>query len=496
MSLAKRFTSGLIWNFIGKVVIALFGTIISILIARKLGKNNLGIYASIITIPATLRLFTSLGFETILNIKLPMINTMEDSIEKMRFLIRKLIFYRVAIVLATAVLLYFATPLLQDLFKEVNFSKFLPFIVLYLITLMFFSYLTMIFRALLRIKLVSIIEGINQSINLLLLMLFFAMGFKITGILSSFIISTILSISILMFLGKNYLFGHSTTVKIKDSYEIGATALLGGLMAFALGTQADIIVLNFFDIPSEKIGYYFLCFSLVSMLGLPVQGLGPLSQSVFSELHAREGNPGLAISWSLITEVLVLMSIPIYVFAIFNAEIIIEVLYGTQFSEVASYFKIFAAFSSIAILVGSCFCMPIFYLIQRKTTGLKIQLAGGILNLVLNFILIPPYGVVGVVVATGFSLALTGITKMLFVHYYTKAKLPLLFELKILIACFIALLPAIFVHGTDLISLLLKIIIYGIMLIAVLYLLKPLSDQTKELVKTLDNQAFAFVKYF
>ena len=477
-------------------MMGILGAIITILIARKLGKTELGIYASILTIPSTLRLFTSLGFETILNVKLPVLNTLEDSIKKMRFLIRKLFLYRIVIILVTAILLYFAMPLLQGFFKDVILPKYIIFIILYFSTLVTFSYLTMIFRALLRIKLVSIIEGINQFINLLLLTLFFAMGYKIGGILSAFIISNLLTTFILIFLGKDYIFGHTSPVKLNESYEIGAAAALSTFIAFGLGAQADIIIMNYFNVPSEEIGFYFICFSLVSMMVLPLQGIGALSQSVFSEKYSKEGNSGLALSWSMVTQVYTLLSIPIYIFAIFNAKIIIEFLYGSQFSEVAVYFKIFAIFTCITILGGAAFCMPVFYILRRKALALKIQFAGGILNIVLNIILIPKYGVWGVVVATGFSQSLVGIVNMLFVRYYIKVEFPLIFEMKILLACIIASMPIAFDNGSGFISILIKIAIYGFGFIAMLFLLKPLSEEAKAFVESANKRIFAFARFF
>ena len=496
LSLSKKFTFGLIWNIIGKTMMGIFGAIISILIARKLGKTELGLYASILTIPTTLRPFTSLGFETILNVKLPVLNTLEDSIKKMRFLIRKLFLYRIVIIFATAVLLYFAMPLLQGFFKNVSLPQYIILIIFYLGALMIFSYVTMIFRALLRIKLVSIIEGISQLINLLLLILFFAMGFKIAAVLSAFIISSLLTTFILIFLGKDYIFGDTSPMKLNESYEIGAAAVLGAFIAFGLGTQVDIIIMNYFNVPSEEIGFYFLCFSLASMMMLLLQGIGALSQSVFSEQYSKKGNSGLALSWSMVTQVSILLSIPIYIFAIFNAKTIIEILYGGQFSAVAVYFKIFASFGCITTLGGAAFCMPVFYLLRRKKLALKIQLAGGILNIVLNIILIPKYGVWGVVLATGFSRALGGVIQMLFVRYYINAEFPLIFELKLLFACLIALIPTVLVEGSDIIAFLLKMIVYGFGLVALLFLLKPLSEKAKAFVESTDKRIFAFVRFF
>ena len=496
MSISKKFTFGLIWNLIGQSMIGFLGAIISILIARKLGKTELGIYASILTVPATIRLFTFLGFETILNLKLPILQAMEKGKEKMRYLIRKFLFYRLVVISIVAIFLYLVEPLLQKFFREINFSLYLPFIVFYLGTLMIFSYLTMIFRALLKIKIVSTIESINQFINLLLLILFFTLGFKVEGILSAFIIANIVSIFVLIYLGRDYIFGHTSTVNLYESYEIGAAAAFGAFISFGLGKQADIIIMNYFNVPSEKIGLYFLCFSLTSMMVLPLQGIGALSQSIFSEVYAKKATPGLAISWSKVTEVVVLFVIPLYAFAIFNAKIIIEVLYGNQFSEAALYFKIFAGFSCVSILVGSSFCSPVFYLLRRKKLALKIQFAGGILNIVLNIILIPKYGVWGVVVATGFSQSLAGIIKMLFVRHYIKVDFPLIFEIKILLACIIALIPVAFVNGSGLILILIKITIYSLGFAAILFLIKPLSEEAKAFVESADKRIFALVRFF
>ena len=496
MSVSKKFTYGLVWNFAGKVVIGLLGAVASILIARKLGKEGLGLYATIISIPVIIRLFTTFGFETILNVKLPALQHVTSGKEKTRFLVTKFLFYRIGIILIVAAMLYPAKPILHWFFKEIDFSFYLPYIILYLASLLLFSYVTMIFRALLRIKIVSIVEGVNQLLNLLLLALFFAFGAGVTGVLNAFIISTFLCLLFLIFSGKDFFLGRKSPVKLEDSYEIGVTAAIGGLIAFGLGTQVDIVILNYFEISSDRIGFYFLCFNLVAMMSLPVQGMGPLVQSAFSELYAREGEKGLADSWVLVTQVLVLLSLPIYVYAIFDAQAIIEFLYGKQYLETTEYFKVFAIFSCISILAGSSFCMPVFYLLRRKALALKIQFAGGILNLILNIILIPKYGVWGVVVATGFSMALTGIVQMLFVRHFINIEFPFIFELKILLASVLSLMPTLLVSGNDFIALLFKLLVYGIGFIALLSLLKPLENKEKNLIKNIDSRFFAIVRFF
>ena len=112
MSLVQRFASGITWNIVGKIFLGLMGFTISILIARSLGKDNLGIYATLLTIPAIMRLFSTFGFETSLNIKLPMLMAKKQE-EQCVFLIKRLLVGRLFIAVLFCLGLYFSLPVLE-----------------------------------------------------------------------------------------------------------------------------------------------------------------------------------------------------------------------------------------------------------------------------------------------------------------------------------------------------------------------------------------------
>ena len=137
--LAQRFTSGMSWNVVGKVLLCVMGFLISILIARSLGKENLGIYATLLTVPTVLRLFSSLGFETILNIKLPAFSVLQDGKAKMRFLIQNLIWIRLCIVGVILIALYFFFAPICELIKKPELSAYLLPISLYFVMLVIIS---------------------------------------------------------------------------------------------------------------------------------------------------------------------------------------------------------------------------------------------------------------------------------------------------------------------------------------------------------------------
>jgi O-antigen/teichoic acid export membrane protein len=63
----ERFISNISWNVFGKVCvqILLFG--VSILLTRYLGKERLGVYATLLVIPSFVRLLNQFGLETLIN---------------------------------------------------------------------------------------------------------------------------------------------------------------------------------------------------------------------------------------------------------------------------------------------------------------------------------------------------------------------------------------------------------------------------------------------
>jgi O-antigen/teichoic acid export membrane protein len=499
MSLAQRFTSSLIWNSIGKAILYCSGIATSIIIARGLGKVNLGIYATLITIPAMLRLFSSLGFETIFNLKLPVYSLAPNGRDKMRYLIQRLIGLRLFITIIILGSLYMCFPLIGKFLKKPELIQYFLPLALYFVALTTLSLISMIFLALLRMKVASIVDGFNQMLYLggiLILVWFLRLG--IDGVLYAFVISTITTICVYMVLGKEYVWGKTTSIEgeRRELVEIGATALVSSMVTFGLGSQIDILLLNYFGVSNEDIGVYHLGYSLALMLGLFSQGIGGISQSVFSEAYTRQDDAGLSISWTMVTKVFIIMALPIYMFALLHAYSIFKIFYGVEYVGTSGILQLFIISTALRIIIGSSFCMPAFYLLQQKRNGVYVQIAGGVVNLILDVLLIPLYGVWGAVWATSFSLVMTGIGQVVILSRKIEIVPPFVFAGKIMIACTIALLPTFFFEIFNVYLLLAAGLVYGILFILTIAVLKPLDEQEKEMVKAVSPQFAAVVRYF
>ena len=110
MSSFQRFISNISWNVLGKVCvqILLFG--VSVLLARYLGKEKLGIYATLLVVPTFVRLLNQFGLETLINKKIPELNVLDPSGKQARYLIQRLLAIRLGTSLLFSIVLYVGLP--------------------------------------------------------------------------------------------------------------------------------------------------------------------------------------------------------------------------------------------------------------------------------------------------------------------------------------------------------------------------------------------------
>ncbi len=498
MSLSKRFLVGFQWNLIGQIAFVSIGLIYSAVIVRGLGPNDYGLYVSVLAVFTIIPLLINLGFEQTINVRLPGLMVKAEKVGRgnVVYLIRTLFSYRLIISLCACIILYFFAPQIALLIHQAGISSYLRLASIYVLFTGLISFLSMVFIAQLKIKFTRTLRIFQQITALFIAYILLKAGLGINGILYAIIIASILTFSIYFFFSKRYLFRKSTKFNLSGFYTIGLTAWLIGFVSYALGKQTDILLLNYFEIPTSEIGFYNIAFSLTLMLSFLGIGSGPIFQSIFSETYEKRGTEGLADSWYIVAKIGLLFFLPLFVFALLYAPSIIMIIYGSEFASVSAAFRILALFKIVYVLTNASFALPVFYLINKKAIGLYLRISAGVLNLILDVVLIPRYGVLGAVFATGFSTALIGLLEIGVVIKAIKAKLPLIFDLKIFLVFSIALLPTLLIKGETVIPLILKGFIYGITSIPLMMILKPIEEQDKQFVKLASEPLYRLLRYF
>lgn len=485
-SLAQRFASGITWNIVGKILMGVMGFFTSILIARALGKANLGIYASLLAIPAIMRLFASFGFETSLNIKLPILMT-ERKETHCVFLINRLLLGRLCISALFCLGLYFLLPLVERWLHLHEIRNYFPYLACYFFCTGLISFVSMIPRALLQIKAVSLLESLNQLGTLFLLCIFaLIFGLTIGGVFTAHIISTGMVAFIFIILFRHLYVGSSSSFNMREVYEISVTAALSSLLVFGLGQQIDIVLMNYFKVEKGAIGFYYLAVSIVTMFSFLSIGIGSLSQSSFSEQYARRGNEGLVVTFPIIVKICVILSLPFGFFGIVFAQDLIHSFYGVEYLDAVILLQVYAFCWCIQIIIGSNVCSPLFYILHHKKTLLTFQLLIGCLNIILDLILIPLYGALGAVMATGASAVLIGLIMVIYLWKKIGINFPWLFEIKIIVICVLGVLSSYWIEGVDFIHLLAKGVVFLIVFLLMAKWLRPLEESDRLLIRSVN----------
>jgi O-antigen/teichoic acid export membrane protein len=381
------------------VQITLFA--ISILITRTLGKERLGVYATLLVIPAFVRLLNQFGLETLINKKLPELNVEDPSGNQGRYLVRRLLLVRLVSSLVFCGLIYFFLPHYLDFIHMPELLDYRTALILYFLVITVESLLSTLFMTRLRYKIVSMVETSSALLNLVLLGVFISLGYGIMGVLYAYILAVCLSIFAYLILSVKDLQGESAQPELKEMKHLAWASYGISLLSFGLMTQSDIVLMNYFHVEHANIGYYHLVTSLGLMAGFVLTGVGPLALSIFSEVYAVESYGGLARSWRQIVGFSAFLTIPIYVFIFFNADVLITFIFGAQFMPAAPLLTFYIGFLGLSVVLGTNFTVSTLFVLHRRDTAMRSTVEGSALNVGLNLMLIPKYGVTGALGATG-----------------------------------------------------------------------------------------------
>ncbi|MDP2728026.1 MAG: polysaccharide biosynthesis C-terminal domain-containing protein, partial [Dehalococcoidia bacterium] len=277
---------------------------------------------------------------------------------------------------------------------------------------------------------------------------------------------------------------------------LGIVAWGSSLIAMALNKQIDIVFLNIFSRPSSEIGFYNLAYSLSVQLYVLALGLGPLAQATLAEGYAKTGQEGMRRGWALFTKFDGALELPVFIFAIFYGQQLITTLYTGVYAPVFSIFYPFALVRLLILISGSTFCTSIFYIIHKGQISLSLRMAAAVANVVLDVVLIPIWGVMGAVVATSVATLGAYTLEMVFLWRYIRPSFPFVFQGKLLLALLLAIVPTFVLGGEGLFTLLGKAAIYAVTYVTILFLIKPLGEEDKNLLRAIDPRLYAIAKWF
>ncbi len=217
------------------------------------------------------------------------------------------------------------------------------------------------------------------------------------------------------------------------------------ILLMSLYTRVDGIMLERL-VGSYENGIYAASFRLLDMVNQLGYLFGVLLLPMFGAMLGRKENVSnlTRLSFNLIFTVLWAVALIGY----FNAEQIMSALYRVSDPSLAPVFKLLIA-SSIGF--GTTFIFGTLLTAARELRLLNIiAVSGFLLNIVMNFILIPYYGAEGAAIATVFTQLLTAIVQVIYSFRRINLVFPKVYPLRLLSFILVTMLLIWFIHGLNL----------------------------------------------
>lgn len=259
-------------------------------------------------------------------------------------------------------------------------------------------------------------------------------------------------------------------------------------LAGALAAWTDTIMLGYFC-TSFDVGIYNAALPTAKLLGVGSGAFATIFMPVVSELYARDKVAELKNVFYIVTKWIFAITLPVFLLMSLFSEEIINIMFGSEYIVGAAALSILAFSYFIASLFG--LAAPLLQSYGKTKIIMGCGFISASVNVFLNFLLIPPYGVNGAAVATGISTVLVSVIFLVFVYRIGKMQPFRINYLKPIIASVIAVLVVYTIANYIVVSLFSLIVMLFVFLILYFFLLlifKSFEEADLMILRAIDER--------
>jgi O-antigen/teichoic acid export membrane protein len=254
---------------------------------------------------------------------------------------------------------------------------------------------------------VIIRDIIEKIIKLILILLFIYLGFNLNWVASTYLLSSLLTVILFFYILKKkkfYLFNN----KIKSTFRgkellIYSIPLIFSSLLTLLQKWADIFILGIYRTTSE-IGVYSISMSTAALLSIFPTAIMSLFIPLVTNLYSKKKYKETKKLSIIISKWIYILNLPfIFILIIFSEELL-KFVFGLEYID-GKGALIFLVLSYLLLSITHVYGGNLL-MIKRTKTLLLLVVITTIVNLILNFLLIPRYGINGAAFSTLISSAI------------------------------------------------------------------------------------------
>jgi len=173
-------------------------------------------------------------------------------------------------------------------------------------------------------------------------------------------------------------------------------------LSLSFAFRVDTILLNQYKISEEQIGWYNVAYNLTLTLLTITRSFNDAILPTLAREHAN--NPDSVRPWYYQSvKIMMLIGLPIAVGGMLTADKIVDLLYRPEIAPAAVALAILVW--DIPFVMYHSFCGNMTTSIKRENGAARIYGSLGVVNIILNLLLIPRFGIIG----AAFSTVLTDV---------------------------------------------------------------------------------------
>ena len=389
--------------FIGTAVGMLLAYISMLIIARFLGPEDYGLISlasAVTTIASTVVLVGMAEGVT----RYVSFYKGRGEKEKIKGVILSSLEIVLPLAVTAAVLVFlFADEISVKFFSEPNLASVLR---VFAVSIPFFPLLRIFNRAIAgfqEIKYAVYSEHILQNLSRLLLLIFLLyMGLGIIGAAYAYVIGMIVAASA-SFYFLNKIFptkGLKTAPLRRELISFSWPLMFSGMLGLVMG-WIDTLMLGYF-MTARDVGIYRASLAIANLLKVFPASFMSIFLPIITEMYSRGEVEKMNEINCAVTKWILMLVLPITILMILFSKQVLYILYGEEYIE--------GAFALCILVVGRLIISifrptsQIIYTVGRTKLVMMNTCIGSALNVLLNFYLIPAYGINGAAIATSVSI--------------------------------------------------------------------------------------------
>ena len=489
MELGPRFLSGLVWGQIGMSGRTLITFVVSIVVARTLGADNFGVYVALATLTGMIIRITEMGIGTIFNKYIPELSTLQPG--QCSYLVRKVLVFRALLLVFAAILLVAFSKPLTELIGTPDHPEYIPLVAVWVLVRGIMDSFLFILQAKLEMKRFATVEIAVSFFQLGGALLLTLTGMQVSDIVILMIAVNGIQLICYASAAGKIIRPESVAIDLIAIAKFSVVVWISGFMQYLRFKGIDVFLILYFLKDPSQVGFYEVAYAITMRGGyILLTSIDRLALPIYSESYARLGIDGLRSAWEFLTKISIYLALPALVFLVLHASDLIHILYSDAYSDSVGLIQVFAVFIGLTIFLSSETSEKLVLALDRPRLYLYIRVMGGLLNVCLNIVLIPRFGVIGAVWSTGITALLSTLIELFFARKLINARLPLRFILQIGLCILITVSWTLLFDNLNLAQITVMALVYGVMLTLLLLRFYQFSETEVSILSQFSPAAY------